>query len=284
MEASRSNDYIQYIDLDKALIEKSPKLYKRLPKFVIAALKKIVHQQDLNDDLNELVRNNMRGTDFFVHFLRMKNITTRITNPELLPKDGKYIFVSNHPLGGLDGISMIASLGQYYPNIRFIVNDLLLHLPNTAPVFVPVNKHGANSRDYLRIMDETFADERNQMLIYPAGMVSRKQNGKIQDLAWQKSFISKATQYQRDIVPLYFTAANSNFFYNLALIRKKLGIKANIEMLFLVHELYKQRNANFTITVGEKIPYTTFDNSKKPDQWAQYVKDIVYQLPAKTVR
>lgn len=284
MQTTESMDYIQYINLDKALIDKAPKLYSRLPRFAVSMLKKIAHQQDLNDDINELVRNNMHGIDFFVHFLRMKNITTRIVNAHLLPTEGKHIFVSNHPLGGLDGISMIAALGQHYANIRFIVNDLLLHLPNTAPVFVPVNKHGANSRDYLRIMDEVFADPTNQVLIYPAGLVSRKQSGVVADLPWQKTFITKAVQHQRDVVPLHFAGENSNFFYNLALLRRKLGVKANIEMLFLVHELYKQINASFTITVGKPIPYTTFYSSQKPEQWARYVRDIVYQLPVKTQR
>lgn len=277
------DEYIKYINIDKALTEKNPGLYKKIPGFILSALKKIVHQKDLNDDLNELVWSEKKDIDFFTHFLDMKSIQTQLINTEKLPKDGRYIFVSNHPLGGLDGISLISSIGQYYPNIRFVVNDLLLHLPNTAPIFVPVNKHGANSRDYIKTIDSVFANEETQVLYFPAGLVSRKINGKIVDLEWHKSFISKAVKHKRDIVPLYFDGRNSDFFYNLATWRKRLGIKANIEMLFLVHELYKKINSKFSITVGATLPYTMFDNSKKADEWAAYVKDIVYRLPANNV-
>jgi len=277
-------DYVHYIDIDKAIIDKAPKLYKKLPKCALALLKKIAHQKDLNDDLNDIVHNNKHGIDFFSYFLQIKGITTEIVNSEALPKEGKYIFAANHALGGLDGIAMVSAIGKYYPNIRFVVNDLLMHLPNTAPVFVPVNKHGANSREYIQTIENVFADDSNQVLYYPAGLVSRKQKGKIEDLKWQKTFITKAIQYKRDIIPVYFDGQNSNFFYNLALWRKRLGIKANIEMLFLVDEVYKKRNAKFTITIGEKIPYTQFDSSKKHDEWADYVRSKVYQLSDKNKR
>jgi putative hemolysin len=279
-ESSMDKDtYINYIDLDKAIREKSPKLHSKLPGFVIQGLKRLVHQKDLNDDLNELVANGMKGVDFFTHFMKMKNIGAAIEDEEKLPPaDGRYIFVSNHPLGGLDGIAMISLLGRKYPNIRFVVNDLLLHLPNTSPVFVPVNKLGANSRQQIKLMDDVFSDSENQVLFYPAGLVSRKIHGKVQDLEWKKTFITKAVQYGRDIVPLYFDGRNSDFFYNLAWLRQRIGVKANIEMLFLVHELYKQINAKFTVTVGDTIPYTMFDKTKKQESWAGYVRERVYSL------
>ena len=166
---------------------------------------------------------------------------------------------------------------KYHKSFKFIVNDILMNIQNLSSVFVPVNKHGSNSREYFNILEETFASE-NQVLMFPAGLVSRKINGIIQDLEWKKSFITMSQKYTRDIVPVYITARNSNFFYNFSNFRKKIGIKANIEMIYLPDEVYKQYNCEIGLTFGKPIPYSTFDKSKKVNEWAEWTRNQVYSL------
>jgi putative hemolysin len=196
---------------------------------------------------------------------------------ENIPESGRFIFASNHPLGGLDGMVFMDIVGRVHPNLKFIVNDLLLNIKNLEPVFIPVNKHGRQSIEYARLIEDAYASD-IQILYFPAGLCSRKTKGQIIDLPWHKSFIAKAVQYKRDIIPAYFEGSNTNFFYNLANLRKSLGIKANVEMLYLVNEMYKQRGKPIKLTFGKPIPYTTFDQSKSTTEWAAYVRDVIYSM------
>ena len=82
----------------------------------------------------------------------------------------------------------------------------------------------------------------------------------------------------RDVVPLHFSGCNSDFFYRLANLRAALKLKLNIEMMYLADEMMKNRGKTFTLTIGKPIPWHTFDSSRRPKEWSQYVKDIVYKL------
>ncbi len=117
------------------------------------------------------------------------------------------------------------------------------------------------------------------MLIFPAGLVSRRQAGRVvKDLEWKKSFIHKAVQNKKDVVPVYIEGRNSNFFYNLAYWRKKIGVKANIEMFYLVDEMYKQRGKTLTFIIGKPIPWKLFTSEHREEYWAKKVKEHVYAL------
>ncbi|MFW6100797.1 MAG: 1-acyl-sn-glycerol-3-phosphate acyltransferase, partial [Bacteroidota bacterium] len=194
-----------------------------------------------------------------------------------IPREGRFIFVANHPLGGLDGLVFGKEVGDIHPNIKFIVNDILLNIENLKPIFVPVNKHGKQSSEYVRKIEETYRSDA-QILNFPAGLCSRKIYGKIVDLEWHKSFINKAKSHQRDIIPVHISGRNSNFFYNFAKIRKLVGIKSNIEMFFLPNEMFKQQDKNIVITFGKPIPHTTLDKKYTPKEWAGKIKEHVYQL------
>lgn len=264
------------VDLDKTFSDKNPKLYRLLPKFLMNYLKRIVHQ----DEVNEIITTygyEHQGLSFNRKVLEHLNIRYKTENKENLPpQDGRYIFASNHPLGGLDGIVLIDFIGENYGNVKFIVNDILMYLTPLQEVFVPVNKHGRQSANYVTLIDELYKSDK-QVLYFPAGLCSRKIKGKIIDLEWKKSFVAKAIKYKRDIVPMYFEGRNSNFFYNLANIRKTLKIKANIEMLYLSDEMFRQKNAQFVVKIGERIPYQTLQEMgiKKS---IEYVREKVYEL------
>ena len=271
-----ADDSLFLIDIDKVLREKAPKYYKYIPKFVVSYLKRIVHQEELNVFLYES-RDKM-GVDFLKACLEFLDANIVVKGEENLPKEGLYTFVSNHPLGGQDGVALGYVLGSFYNGkVKYMVNDLLMNLQGLAPLCIPINKTGKQAKDFPRMVEAGFASN-DQLIMFPAGLCSRRQNGVIRDLDWKKTFIVKSVQAQRDVVPIHFEGRNSNFFYNLANVCKFLGIKFNIAMLYLAGEMLKNRHKTFTVTIGKPIPWQTFDKSKTAAEWAAYVKDIVYKL------
>jgi len=270
-----TTDIVQ-IDVEGLIKAKNPRLLKFLPGFIIRYLKRIIHQDEINKFLRE--NNDVHDVDFANKAIELFNTKIVIVGEENIPKEGNPIIISNHPLGGLDGIVLISTMGKYRNDLVFPVNDLLLFLRNLNGIFLPINKHGRNPSEAVRIFDEAFASKSNALLYFPAGLCSRKINGEIVDLEWKKTIITKAKKYQREIVPIYFDARNSNFFYNLSNIRKFLRIKMNIEMFYLANEMFKQYNKTFTIYIGKPIPASTFTREKTDLQWAQWLKDKVYSM------
>ena len=270
-----TDDSLFLIDIEKILREKAPKYYKYIPTFLVAYLKKIIHQEELNVFLFE--SKDKLGVDFLEACLTFLDMKIEVKGEENLPKDGLSIFVSNHPLGGQDGVALGYILGRHYDGkVKYLVNDLLMNLRGLAPLCIPINKTGKQSRDF-PIMVEAGSRTENQLNMFPAGICSRRQKGVIKDLEWKKAFVVKSVQTRRDVVPIHFSGRNSAFFYNLANLCQMLGIKFNIAMLYLVNEMFKNRHKTFTVTIGKPIPWQTFDKSKTPAQWAEYVKDIVYE-------
>jgi putative hemolysin len=265
-----------FIDIDDVFRRKNPKVYGLLPKFVLNYVKKIAHQDEINRVMAKI--GHLKGLPFVDALISEFGVEVSLTGAENIPLQAPVIFASNHPLGGLDGIAFMHALGKYRDDLRFLVNDILMNITNFKPMFVPVNKHGSNSREVSQLIEDTYGGE-FAVLVFPAGLVSRKQPGGIKDLEWKKSFISKAKRYKKDIVPVYIEGRNSDFFYNFARIRKLLGIKSNIEMFYLADEMFSQRGKKVTIHVGKPISYEYFDKSKSETQWAEWVKQIVYHMP-----
>ena len=267
------------IDIDKVLESKMGRKARYVPRFLVRWLKHIVHEDQVNAFLWET--RNIEGTEWLEACVKYLNMTIHIEGKENLPdkNDGKlYTFVSNHPLGGEDGVALGAIIGRHYDGrFRYLVNDLLLNLPGLRPVSIGINKTGKQSRDFPRMVEAGFQSD-NHMLMFPAGLNSRKINGKIHDLPWKKTFVSKSVEYHRDVVPIYFSGRNSERFYRIANWQKKLHLKVNIAMLFLVDEMYKNVHKTFTIKIGKPIPWQTFDHSRKPAEWAKWVEDKVYEL------
>ncbi len=268
------------IDIEKTLKTKAPEAYKKIPRFVINWLKRLICQDGLNDFLNK--NNEAEGVDFMKNAVEYFGIKLQIEGIENIPEnDEKFIFVSNHPLGGLDGICLSAFLGEKYQGkIKYLVNDILYFIEPLRNIFIPINKHGAQAKNIAETINNAF-DSENQIITFPAGLCSRKQNGEIKDLEWKKMFIVKSVAYQRNVIPVYFQAQNSTFFYQLANFRKFLGIKFNIEMLFLPREMFKSKGSTFMIRFGKPIQWQLFDSSKTALEWAQDVKNRIYGLEKK---
>ena len=272
-------DMKETIDIDKILVNKMGNKAKFVPRPFISWLKRIIHQDEVNKYLWE--SRHLSGTEWLEECVRYLDMTIELVGEENLPKkdDGRlYTFVSNHPLGGEDGVALGAIIGRHYDGkFRYLVNDLLMNLPGLAPVCIPINKTGNQSRNFPAMVEAGFKSD-NHMLMFPAGICSRKRGEEIRDIAWKKTFITKSVEYQRDVVPIHFGGQNSPFFYKLANFSDKYVKKVNLAMLFLVDEMYKNVHKTFRVAVGKPIPWQTFDKSKTATQWAQYVQDIVYEL------
>lgn len=266
------------INVRKVVAQKAPRYAPWIPGFVFRALERLICQKEMNEVL--LKCGNLEGLPFVKTALDCLGIRVRPHHIEDLPAEGRFIFVSNHPLGGLDGMVLIRQMAERYGQVRFVVNDLLMHVKPMAPLFVPVNKFGQQSQDYARRMAEAYGGS-DQILYFPAGLCSRRIQGRIADLEWKKNVVQKAIQYDRAIVPLYFGGRNSNRFYRLANWRKRLGIKFNIEMLLLPQEMMRQKNATFDVWFGAPVPASALRGAS-PVQSIQKLREIVYSLPTQT--
>lgn len=263
------------IDIDKVFEEKNPGLKKYIPGFVTKYLKRITHQ----DQVNKFISDHHHITGIPYAEAIVNNFGTRyvIEGEENLSKEGRFIFAANHPLGGMDGMIFLAAVGKFYDNIKFPVNDILMNITNLGDIFLPINKHGSHSKEAVKQIDDAYASD-SQILMFPAGMVSRRRNKMVRDLEWKKNFVRKAITHKRSIIPVHISGQNTNFFYNLSNLRKSVGIKANIEMLYLVDELYQQYNKVITITFGKPISPEELKNGQPAEEWAQKIKDMVYAL------
>ncbi len=280
MQADVAENKAIKIDIEAIIRSKNPRLAKALPGLLLKYIKKILHQNEINNFLEE--NKNLLGIDFTRAVIKLFNIKQEIFGIENIAKDKKYLFVSNHPQGGIDSMCLIDAVFKNFGEVRFMVNDVLLNLYNFEPIFVPINLFGAQSKEAVKKFDDVFQSN-YQVLFYPAGLVSRKIKGKIQDPEWKKSFINLAIKHKRDIVPVYIDAKNSNFFYRLSNFRKFIGIKSNIEMFYLPNEMFKQNGKKFSLIFGKPISFETFDKTNNIKYWANEVRKKVYSLKHNTL-
>ncbi|MCR5819334.1 MAG: 1-acyl-sn-glycerol-3-phosphate acyltransferase [Bacteroidaceae bacterium] len=246
-----------------------------VPDFLIKWLERTIHQ----DYINQFLRKGYEGVEFCEECIKELGATVTHEGIESLPTDGRrFTFVSNHPLGAVDGITLGALLGRHYDgHIRYLVNDLLMNIKGLAPLCIPINKLGKQSRNLPRQINEAFNSD-NQIIMFPAGLCSRRINGEIRDIPWGKAFIKRSVQSKRDIIPVHFIGENSQRFYRIATWCKRLHIKFNIAMLFLPDEMVKTRGQKYHVVFGNPIPWQTFDSRRTPAEWALWVEDKVYKL------
>jgi 1-acyl-sn-glycerol-3-phosphate acyltransferase len=266
---------LEKVDVREAFYNRNPRVARLIPGFVYWYIKRIVHQNEMNEFLK--VHGKKTGIEFINAVIEDFRVKITVEGEYNIPKEGRFQFVANHPLGGFDGMILMHIISRYFKNIKFLVNDILMNILNIEELFVPVNTFGRQSVEYARRIDSEYASNA-QILNFPAGICSRKIKGRIIDLEWKKSFISKSIQHKRDIVPVYFGGRNSNFFYNLSNIRKALGIKTNIELFFLADEMYRQKNKTVFVKFGKPISFKSLSKDKSHKEWAKRIKDKVYAL------
>ncbi len=270
-----------HIDVGQVLRQRLPRHYRYIPKCLVTWLKRTICQDELNTIAAAVFPR--RGVEAATMALAEMSVKINVVGADNIPPTGRFVFASNHPLGGLDGLALISFLGQRYGgNIRFVVNDLLTALTPLEDLFLPVNKHGRQSRECAKLIEEQCAGN-TQIITFPAGLCSRMtKDGKIHDLKWNKFFVTHAVKYHRDIIPVYFEGQNSPFFYRFAKLRERLGLKFNIEMIYLPSEMIKRKNTTFTIHIGKPIPWTTLSVPQAAAEAARICNMVYAMAPHKT--
>ena len=258
------------IDIAKVLASKGIKPRRWIVRF----LNRLLHVDEINEGL--ALNDDKEGADCAQGIIDYLQITVNLKNAERIPKEGNPIIVANHPLGGPDGLALIAAVGKVRKDIVFPVNDFLMYVERLKSVFVPIDKvHG--NRNTSEGINAAFAGN-NILLYFPAGLCSRRIKGKIVDLEWKSTVVKKAIQHHRDLIPVHIEARNRRRFYTIANWRKRLGIKFNFEMALLPGEMFAQRGKTFTMTVGEPIPWQTLDDGTPASEWAQRLHDKIYTI------
>lgn len=266
------------INVEEVIRQRLPRYNRFIPRCLIRRLERTICQ----DELNKLLRDNFpkRDAEFCRGVINDLKVSVDFLNIENIPpiEHSRVLFVSNHPLGGLDGIALIDFVERHYGIApQFIVNDLLSAIEPLSDTFIPINKHGAQSRKAVEALDNAFASDR-PLIMFPAGLVSRRgKKGVIADLQWQKMFVAKAKEYKRDIIPLHFYGENSPFFYKFAKFRQRIGMKFNIEMIYLPREVFRSKAKSFDVVVGTLISYSSLDDMP-PMQKAQQIRQLIYSL------
>lgn len=264
------------INIRELFVKKNPSLAKFIPGFIYRYIHNLLHIDFFNDFI--LRNGHMKGTAFVDQAVKEFNVKEHIYGFENIPESGRFIFASNHPLGGFDSLLLMKYVNMKLGNLKFLSNDVLMAIPSLSYMFIPVNKHGTNSREVAQTLDKAY-DSDEQILIFPSGLASRKIKGKITDLEWKKHFITKAIKHQRNVVPVFIGGRNTNRFYRLANLRKFFRLKWNIEMFLLPDELMRHKNSDIPVYFGKPIPFETFDKTKTHLEWAEWVKQQVYTLP-----
>jgi len=265
------------IDVEKVMKSRS-KILSMMPRFVINYIKRIVHQDEINEKLSRY--GHLQGLEFISEVIKDFKVKIKLIGLENLPESGRFIFFANHPLGGFDGMVILNILGEKYIDVKTVSNDLLMNFTNLHPIFIGVNLHGLSSKEAVLRVNESF-NSNTQIMIFPAGLVSRRENGVVRDADWKKTFLTRAIKHQRDLIPIHVEGRVSNFFYNLASIRKFFGIKTNFEMFFLSDETFKYENGSLTIRFGKPLSYKIFDKRQSTDQWVNLLKEHVYIIGEK---
>ena len=263
------SDDSNIIEIEKVIRKSESKFIRSLPKFIIRIIEKVIHQEEMNNIINK--NRDKTGITFINDVLHSWNIKIIVNGGENVPSAGRFVFAANHPLGGIDALAFLSTIHSFFPDVISPSNQLFNYIPNLRPVILGVNVFGINTKETVTKFNQLFGSD-SQIMIFPAGIVSRRNRGIISDLPWQKTFITKSIQYKRDLIPVHISGRNSNLFYLVSNLRKFLGIKMSVEIILLPREMIKQRNSSITITIGKPIPCQTLADGFNSNEGAQKIK------------
>ncbi|MBM3451588.1 MAG: glycerol acyltransferase [Bacteroidetes bacterium] len=263
------------IDIRYLIKSKNPKLLKWLPGFVVRYFERILHQNEINKFISD--HKDDYDIDFCKSVMAYFNINIEIDGAEKIPSNERIVVVMNHPLGGMDAMAFITGFAHIRQDYKFIVNDLLLHVKNLRGLFLGVNKFGKNDGSTRNKIDNLF-ESNDSVCIFPAGKVSRRIKGQIKDLEWKKTFVTLSRKYKRKIVPIYIDGELSNFFYRLYELRQRIGVKTNLEMMYLADEMFKQKNKTIRFTVRDNIDLESFYSDESDREVSVRIRNILYDF------
>lgn len=263
------------IDIGAVVAAKAPRVARFVPRCAVEWLRRTVREREINHILR--IYWDLPPQQFIRACFREWNVTYSIEGLDRLDPGGRYLFASNHPFGGMDGMMLADKLIDRFGDARVVVNDLLMYLDPLRPLWIPVNKHGSQNLSYARRFDAELAGDR-PILTFPAGLCSRRPHGVVEDPEWKTSFLKKAYASQRAVVPVFVEGRLSDFFYGLANWRRRLGVKFNIEMLWLPDEMFSQGGKHFRMVVGEPIPPAELSAQGTLAEQTAYVRKKAYFL------
>lgn len=279
----RRNSYLHHMEENsKKLVEESEVAkVVRLGKMGLPGLTRsimdIMKLSRINDIYSKL--GNQKGLDFIDGLLEELEVGFEFFEDEInrIPKTGPFVVVSNHPLGGIDGIILIRLISQVRPDFKVMANYLLQKIEPMKGYFVPVNpfEERKDVRSSFAGIKESmqFVNEGHGLGIFPAGEVSTYnfEEGKIVDRPWQESAIKLIEKMEVPVVPLYFKARNSRMFYFLA------AMSPVLRTAKLPSEVLKQKGKSIQIRIGKPIPASEY---KMPttEETTKFLRNRTYLL------
>jgi len=264
-----------YIDIARVIRESDNKFLKKLPGFVISILKRIIREREINEILDRCT--GMEGFPFLVKMIDEFKLKLEVEGKENLPETSRCIFAANHPFGVIDGLIITHTVAEKYGSLKAIGNDAFMFVEPLRPFIFSVNVYGSNTKERIAALDELYASD-TAITHFPAGEVSRRYDGKIQDCGWQKSFVSKAVSHKRDIVPIHFIGKNSRLFYFVSDFRKLLGIKMSLELMLLPNEMLNKKGKTIRVIIGKPISSLTLDKKVTHQEWTNKIRAYIYAL------
>ncbi|CAA6821001.1 MAG: Putative hemolysin [uncultured Sulfurovum sp.] len=246
------------INVQASVINKYPQV-ESIPKPILtplfSAVKKIIHQNDINIFLEEQKQTN--PFSFVEAVLEYFNFSYKFSSNQIenIPATGRVVIIANHPLGALDALSLIDMVKRVRSDVKVVANNMLGEIKQLEPILVGVNTFDESiSKESVQEIHQTLKNE-EALIIFPSGEVSRARPNGIKDTKWHKGFLKFAKKNKAPILPIYIDAKNSTLFYTFSSVNKGLS------SLLLSHEMFKQRNKSLEFVVGELIPFKSFTNS-----------------------
>lgn len=194
-----------------------------------------------------------------------------------LPKDGAYITISNHPLGGIDGILLLKLMLEREPNFKIIANFLLHRIEPMKPYIMPVNpfENHKDAKSSVVGIKETLRhlSDGKPLGMFPAGEVSTYKDGKLMvDKPWEEGAIKVIRKAQVPVVPIYFHAKNSKLFYMLS------KISDTLRTAKLPSELLTQKDRIIKVRIGKPISVAEQNEHVDLNEYSEFLRRKTYML------
>ncbi len=240
------------LNIEQAVQQKFPRFQHTSPwikKPTLGFLRKITHEHEVNRFLD--LHQDLRGFDFIDQVLDYFNFSYSVSHRDRIniPATGRVVIVANHPLGALDGLSLLKLVGEVRRDVKIVANDMLMNFAALESLFLPVDNLSKSTRksSVARIVDSLNNDE--AVIVFPAGEVSRIRPSGVRDGKWNSGFLTFAKKTNAPILPIFIGARNSSLFYSTSMVYKPLS------GMMLAHEMFNKNSKNITMRVGETIPY-----------------------------
>ena len=231
--------------------------------------------------LNKIYDRNkhLKDVEFLNAILDEFQIKFEIPEEDLkrLPKDGAYITISNHPLGGIDGILLLKLMLDREPNFKIIANFLLHRIDPMKPYIMPVNPFETHkdAKSSVIGIKETLRhlSDGKPLGMFPAGEVSTYKDGKlVVDKPWEEGAIKIIKKAKVPVVPIYFHAKNSRLFYLLS------KLDDTLRTAKLPSELLTQKDRVIKVRIGKAISVNEQNEHESIEEYSEFLRRKTYML------